>query len=321
MNWIRCSNLIASAGIVVEIEKGGRAREGQGGGGEQQAGGVASRSASGARQPRPDPTAADDEGAGGAGEGAAGEARRRLDRRSVHLQDEFDPEHLSRDQAGPLHSGDDAADVQDPGAQRPGAGLQPVGALPGRRQIQRRTGHAAGTPAGRLFPLHIQIETAQVAVETAPAAQHFQLVHHPHGPAPVPGALLQSGVSGAAVLAAAACQGPGQPLPRSGQGVRAQLSQQHRVHHQHGPAGVDHCRQLPRPPLHGEFEGESRPALQSDLYGQFHPGPGHGPHPRDQSRFRYCRFRSGISQFAGRRPGRRLRPGLRRRPYLFVRFR
>ena len=61
-------------------------------------------------------------------------------------------------QAGPLHAGDDAADVQDPGAQRPHPGVLAVRALPRRHQVLRRPGHHAGPPPGRLLPLHLKIQ-------------------------------------------------------------------------------------------------------------------------------------------------------------------
>ena len=67
---------------------------------------------------------------------------------------------MSHHQARPLYTGDDAADVQDPGAERAGAGLQSERAVPGGRQVQRRPGDAAGTPARRQLPLHFSLQGA-----------------------------------------------------------------------------------------------------------------------------------------------------------------
>lgn len=81
---------------------------------------------------------------------------------------------LPRDQAGPLHSGDHAADVQDPGSERSGVGLQPVRALPGGSEVQRFPGHSSGSAARRLLSLHLQVkgEEKGIVSNRLPAAAH-----------------------------------------------------------------------------------------------------------------------------------------------------
>lgn len=65
---------------------------------------------------------------------------------------------MPHNKAGPVHAGDDAADVQDPGAERADPGVQPVSAVPGRHQVQRHAGHAAELAARLLLPLYITLQ-------------------------------------------------------------------------------------------------------------------------------------------------------------------
>ncbi len=69
---------------------------------------------------------------------------------------------LSHHQARTLHPRHDAADVQDPRAERAHPRLQPERPLPGRRQVQRHAGHDAGTAARRMLSLHLPLQGAFV---------------------------------------------------------------------------------------------------------------------------------------------------------------
>lgn len=88
---------------------------------------------------------------------------------------------FSHHQTGAVHASHDAANVQDPCAQRAHPGVQPVGVVPAGHQVQRRPGHVPGPPPRRLLPLHLQVQAFEDLVQAAPAAQHIQPVHRPDG--------------------------------------------------------------------------------------------------------------------------------------------
>lgn len=62
------------------------------------------------------------------------------------------------DQTGPLHAGDDAADVPDSGAERSDAGVLAERSLFVRHPLQRHAGDAAGASTRRLLPMHFSIK-------------------------------------------------------------------------------------------------------------------------------------------------------------------
>lgn len=137
----------------------------------------------------------------------------------------FLPSSSAHHPPGPLYAGDDAADVQDSGAECAHSRLLPVGALPRWHQVQRRPGHPARPLSHLLLSLYHSIQggwslcvifkllnlffdlATGSPLPSPPTAEHLQLLHHSDGAAAVCRALLHAAVPS---------PGGGGPFPAAG---------------------------------------------------------------------------------------------------------